>query len=85
MTKQKPEEKKLEKRTIEIVFQNGEVAVAEYEIEEMADDYIWEDFRNGSQENQLWYPQDWADFELKICGHQVNEIDMRKVIGAKYN
>ena len=76
---------KQEKHTIDIIFNSGLACVAEYEIDENVDDYIWEDFRKGWEANTLWYPCDWADFELRINEKQIDEIDMRKVVGAKYN
>ena len=77
--------KQQDERTIEIYFENGFRVLAEYKIDEDTDDYIWEDFKKAWDNNMLWFPSEWADFELKIGENNVDEIDMRKVIGAKYN
>ena len=80
----KKENKKEIEKELLIVFFGGTTAKLIYKIDEMADDPIWEDFRKGWEANNLWYPQDWADFEMKIGEQTVQEIDMRKVIGASY-
>ncbi len=74
----------LREKELVIVLYGGTKAILKYKIDENVDDYIWEDFRNGWEENALWFPQDWADFEMSICGITINELDMRKVIGASY-
>lgn len=84
IVEKKEEEVKYRENVLTIVFYNGAIGSLVYKIDENVDDYIQEDFKQGWKANDIWMPQDWVDFEMKIGEETVNEIDMRKVIGANY-
>jgi len=73
---------KMEERIIYLITTEGKEVEVNYRWDD-TDDEILEELQNALRNNDVYF-EDWADFEMKLGGNTMMELDFKKIIGIRW-
>jgi hypothetical protein len=80
----KKKEEKLSDVSYSLITTEAKEVIVSYPLGEDEDDNILTEIREALGNNKVYCGSGWADFEMKMGGQTLDDLDMKKIIGIRW-